>query len=200
MANKVSGKVQVGPSKNLAAVLRWSLPKNIRDRVWEDFIERYKSPQHLVLQTVRSINGAVLEQVREPFYGSLVVGEVVTLFLALAGALPFRWAILLALTVSAAMIVRDGYMDRAKRGYVCFLWDAVAATVLLAGLQFVWMPPEARLSSGLQLLAARAVVGGATVSFWRLIFRMPEDPHGVCSTNIETRCGSTACGWWRAKL
>lgn len=175
MANQVSGKVQIGPPvppKMLAAVLWRLLPISCRQQLWADFIERYESPQHLMRRTAKAIHGAVLEQVREPFYGSLVAGEVCTLYIALVGVLPHMLTVLLALMVPAALIVRDGYMDRKKRGYVCFLWDAVAATALLAALQFAWVPQWEAMARS----APRWVIGGVAVSFWRLIFRMPEDP------------------------
>lgn len=170
MANKISGKVQIGPPKILAAVAWRLIPATFRQQLWADFLERYQSPRLLLHRTAKAINGAVLSQVREPGYGSLAAAEACILYIALCGALQPASAIVLAVTVSGALVVRDGYMDRRKRGYVCFLWDAVAATALLAGLQLLTLGAEA------PAMAAQAVVGGVAVSFFRLIFRMPEDP------------------------
>lgn len=173
MAHQVAGKVQIGPPKILAAVVRRLIPPSCRQELWADLIKRYRSPQHLIRRTAKAIKGAIVSQVGEPGYGSLVAGEVCILYVALSGALPPMAAIALALAVSAALIFRDGYMDRTKRGYVCFLWDAIAATALVAGLQFLWT----LAATGLTLIfAAQWIVGGVAVSFFRLIFRMPEDP------------------------
>src|SRR5262249_34883100 len=67
--------------------------------------------------------------------------------------------------------------DREKKGYARFLWDSVIAIALLVVFQgFVAFQSSGHLLAAAPWIAAQSLAGGAAASFFRLIFRMPQNP------------------------
>jgi hypothetical protein len=155
----------------------WLLPVSSRPALWGDFYETYRSPQQLMRKTLKVIWGAVRSQTEEPYYPGMALVQTLAISASLLGTLTPLSAGIVAGAVSAGLLIRDVYMDPAKKGYACFLWDSVTAIALLVVLQAFYVPRwSGHLAVTVLLIAAQSVAGGASASFFRLIFKMPRDP------------------------
>ena len=57
----------------LLNIVWWLLPKYCRDQLWSDFYESYRSPRHLVRQTVKAIGGFIRSQTKKSYYGGMAL-------------------------------------------------------------------------------------------------------------------------------
>jgi len=161
----------------LFKIVWWLLPAHIRSELWGNFQQSYKSPWHLIRETVNAIRGVIRRQTEEPYYPGMAIIQMLTITVSLLGTMtPFRAGVL-AGAVSAGLLVRDAYTNPDKRGYACFLWDAVTAIALLAVLQVLdVLRPSGALLAAFPWIGVQSLAGGASASFFRLIFRMPPNP------------------------
>jgi hypothetical protein len=168
---------QIDRQTILLNIVWFLLPASCRSELWGNFHERYKSSWHLLRETFNAIRGVIRSQTEEAYYPGMAIIQMLTMTASLLGTItPFRAGIL-ALFASAGLLVRDAYMDPTKRGYACFLWDAVTAIALLAILQvFAVLRSPGPLRAAVPLIGVQALAGGASASFFRLIFKMPPNP------------------------
>ncbi len=181
MADKVSD-LQQRPEQieRLSLVLKvfwWLLPKHHRSELWWNFHDSHKSPRQIIRETVKDIKGIIRAQTTERYYPGMAVVQTLTISASLLATMTLFEAGVVAGAVSTGLLVRDGYMNPKKRGYAAFLWDSVTAIALLAVLQILFaLRSSEPLLSAIPWIAAQSIAGGASGSFFRLIFKMPPNP------------------------
>jgi len=131
----------------------------------------------LIRETVDAIRGVIRRQTKDPYYPGMALVQTLAISASLLATMtPFQAGVV-AGAVSGGLLVRDGYMNPQKRGYAAFVWDSVTAIALLAVLQILFsLRSSEPLLSAIPWIAAQSIAGGASGSFFRLIFKMPPNP------------------------
>jgi hypothetical protein len=177
MADKVPKVPQIDWREIVLKVLRRLVPARYRSRYRAEFPHTGKSPGQMIRLTLRSIGGFIGSQTTEDYYPGMAVVEVLTIVASLLGKLTPLSAGIVAGAVSGLLVIRDTYMDREKKGYARFLWDSVIAIALLIVFQgFIALRSSGHLRAAVPWIAAQSLAGGASASFFRLIFKMPPNP------------------------
>jgi hypothetical protein len=176
MAHKVPN-IQIGRPRLLLTIVWLLLPISCRSDSWGDFHETYTTPGRLMRRTFKAIQGAIRSQTEERYYPGRALMQMLAIPASLLGILTPFGAVVVAGSVTAGLFVRDLYTNPKNKGYACFLWDAVIATCLLIVFQaLVFLGSSGHLISVAPRIAAQSVVGAASAAFFRLIFRMPQNP------------------------
>ena len=63
----------------LFKIVWWLLPAHIRSELWGNFQQSYKSPWHLIRETVDAIRGVIRRQTKDPYYPGMALVQTLAI-------------------------------------------------------------------------------------------------------------------------